>query len=439
MDLMTLHFSINGSDFNIPSRVLRMEDKRTAVRFLHQKGLETISQLWEFIFDNLKLQPGICPYCDSEIKNKAEQCPNCGLFLNFDSKNYLIEHINRTAYQRIAQRIQDFKADQKWSIVNILDNEFLKDKARYDDFEFVGTCPEMLQAFSLIRKIAPTEIPVLILGESGTGKELTTRAIHERSLRKGRPLVTINCASIPDTLLEAELFGYERGSFTGAYNARKGKIEKADGGTLFLDEIGELQWPLQAKLLRFLEDKTVERIGSRKPRKVDVRVIAATNRKLEEEVQSGIFRQDLYYRLNTFTIELPPLRERGQDKVILAKYFLKTLAKENGATKKKMSKESLEAIIHYEWPGNIREMINKIRRAIVVSEDMEITPKDLSLTAHFTPFIDEKATLKEVKTRIEKEKILSVISTCGGNLSKTAKTLGVSRTTLYNLKRKYDI
>ena len=213
--------------------------------------------------------------------------------------------------------------------------------------EFVGTSPAMLQVFSRIRKVAKTDLSVLILGESGTGKELTALAIHERSPRKAKPFVTINCAAIPENLLEAELFGYEKGSFTGAYTSRKGKMESAEGGTIFLDEIGEMPMSLQAKLLRFLQDRVVERIGSTSGRRVNIRVIAATNCDLNCAQDEGRFRSDLYFRLDEFAIGLPPLRERGEDVVVLARYFLTKFAREMGLTKvftKKIARSHREPI-----------------------------------------------------------------------------------------------
>jgi transcriptional regulator with GAF, ATPase, and Fis domain len=236
----------------------------------------------------------------------------------------------------------------------------------------------MKEIFSKIRKVAPTDIPVLILGESGTGKELTALAIHERSTRNNNAFVPINCAAIPESLLEAELFGYERGAFTGAYTSKKGKFEDADGGTLFLDEIGELSPNLQAKLLRFLENQIVERIGATKGRKVNVRVIAATNCNIEFAIENGQFRKDLYYRLSAFPINLPPVRERGGDKEVLAKYFLKRFSREMGLPKE-FTEDAITSIRNYGWPGNVREIINKVRKAIIMANDKLISPQDLDL------------------------------------------------------------
>jgi transcriptional regulator with PAS, ATPase and Fis domain len=322
-------------------------------------------------------------------------------------------------------------------LINFIDAELLKEVGTERSQEFVGISDVIKEVFSKIRKVSTTDLPTLILGESGTGKELTALAIHERSTRKDEVFVPINCAAIPETLLEAELFGYERGAFTGAYHSKIGKCEQADGGTLFLDEIGELSQGLQAKLLRFLENQIVERIGANTVKKVNVRVIAATNCNLDSAIAEGRFRKDLYYRLNAFTINLPPVRERGEDKIVLTKYFLAKFSREMGVSKL-FTEDAIKAILGYEWPGNVREMINKIRRAIVMSNDDFIKPQDLEI--EIGGGVEEKEdTLKEVRGEIEKQKIKEVLEICSNNISKAAKMLGVSRPNLYYLKRKYKL
>lgn len=337
--------------------------------------------------------------------------------------------------KKISSIIERLVPDQIRGIINFIDTEIFKRSISENFQEFVGTSDVMKEVFSEIRKVAPTDISILILGESGTGKELTAIAIHERSMRKEKVFVPINCAAIPETLLEAELFGYEKGSFTGAYTSKIGKFEQADSGTLFLDEIGDLSPNLQAKLLRFLENQIVERIGARSGKKVNVRLIAATNCNLENAIANGKFRSDLYYRLEAFTIYLPPVRERSEDKIILAKYFLKKFSGEMGVTKE-FSEEAMEAINNYDWPGNVRELINKIRRAIVMSLNNQITPHDLDLK---DVGIKERKTLRDEKGIIEKQKIKEVIEICGNNISKAAKMLGISRQSLYHFKKKYDL
>jgi transcriptional regulator with PAS, ATPase and Fis domain len=295
----------------------------------------------------------------------------------------------------------------------------------------------MKETFSKIRKVAPTDVAVLILGESGTGKELTALAIHERSRRSNNAFVPINCAAIPETLLEAELFGYERGAFTGAYTSKKGKFEEADGGTLFLDEIGELSPSVQAKLLRFLENQIVERVGATKGRKVNVRVITATNCNLEFAIEDGKFRKDLYYRLATFPINLPPVRERDEDGIVLARYFLRRFSREMGVLKE-FTEDTIKAIRNYSWPGNVREIINKIRKAIIMSNGRFISPQDLDLNLEETILKTEDC-LKDAKEKIEKQKLRETLEICGNNILKASKKLGISRPSLYSLKKKYGI
>jgi transcriptional regulator with PAS, ATPase and Fis domain len=262
-------------------------------------------------------------------------------------------------------------------------------------------------------------------------------AIHERSQRRNKPFVPINCAAIPEHLLEAELFGHEKGSFTGAHANKMGKFEFAEGGTIFLDEIGELSTNLQSKLLRFLEDKIVERIGSNGGKKVDVRLLAATNRDLKSAISKGTFRKDLYYRLDVFTVNLPPVRDRGEDKVILARYFLNKFSKEMNLSKT-FSPESVNAINRYEWPGNVREIINKVRRSVIMSRELNISPADLDLEV---PVVDMNAltSLREVRYSIEKQKLIEALKHCDNNISKVARVLGISRPSVYSLKKKYNI
>jgi transcriptional regulator with PAS, ATPase and Fis domain len=288
----------------------------------------------------------------------------------------------------------------------------------------------------MIRKVAPTDIPVLITGESGTGKELTAMAIHERSQRRNKPFVTINCAAIPENLIEAELFGYEKGAFTGAYTSKMGKFEYADGGTIFLDEIGELSLQLQSKLLRFIEDKIVERIGKNGGKKIDVRVVAATNRELKNAIARGTFRKDLFYRLDVFNINLPPVRDRGDDKIILARYFLNKFSKEMNLTKT-FSPEAIDSIKGYDWPGNVREIINKIRRSVVISMELAITPEDMDLDIPVQT--DVLTSLKEVRHTLEKQKLIEALKHCNNNISKVARVLGISRPSVYSLRKKYNI
>ncbi len=303
--------------------------------------------------------------------------------------------------------------------------------------EFVGTSPKMLKVFNLLEKVAPTNLPVLILGESGTGKELTAQAIHEKCFNKTKPFVAINCAAIPVPLFEAEVFGHEKGAFTGAYNAKQGKFEQADGGTLFLDEIGEFPKPLQSKLLRFLENRVIERVGSIKSKRVDVRIITATNKELEQAVFDGEFRQDLFHRINVFTICLPPLRERGEDKINLAKYFLEKIGAEHKWKGKGFTPSALEAIQAHPWSGNVRELVNRIRRAVVVQDDW-IEPEDLELHTR-QPVNNNSKALKDTTQQARKDLILKALREDQYNISQTARSLGISRSYLYSLMKKLDV
>ncbi len=314
----------------------------------------------------------------------------------------------------------------------------LRNRLSGDSFEgMLGASPKMLEVFSTIKKVSTTDAPVLITGESGTGKELVARAIHSLSSRKSKPFIPINCGAIPENLLESELFGHEKGSFTGAHAQRKGRIEMAEGGTLFLDEIGELPFSLQVKLLRFLQEKIIERVGGREEIGVDTRVVSATNRDLEEAMKGGSFRNDLYFRLGVISISLPPLRERKGDVLLLAKAFLERYADENTKNIKGFTPQAIDAIEQYEWPGNIRELENRIKRAVIMAEGRKITPEDLEMASPPAGF--EIIGLKEAREALEKELILKALSRNNGNLTKAAAELGISRPTLYDLMEKFEI
>lgn len=305
--------------------------------------------------------------------------------------------------------------------------------------EMVGTSPPICAVFNLIRKVAKTEMPVLITGETGTGKELTARAIHERSLRKQGPCVPINCGAIPEALLESELFGHERGAFTGAIQQKKGKIEAAAGGTLFLDEVGDLLPTLQVKLLRFLQEGTFERIGGQQTLHVHARVITATNVDLKAAISKNLFREDLYYRLGVMHIHLPPLRERGEDTSLMAMIFLRRAAAFYEKPIRGFTREAIKAIQSYSWPGNVRELSNKVRRAVVMAEGGEVTPRDLDLPGELLQSADSLDSLRAAHRRIEVELIVKAISLYQGNLTRVARDLGVSRTTLYRKLRIYNL
>ena len=314
----------------------------------------------------------------------------------------------------------------------------LQERLRTESFEgMIGTSPQMHGVFASIRKVATTDAPVLVTGESGTGKELVARAIHRMGARKGGPFVPINCSAIPETLLESELFGHEKGAFTGAHIRRKGRFEMAQAGSLFLDEIGELPAPLQVKLLRFLQEQKIERIGGREEIAVDVRVMAATNRDLKEAMKEGKFREDLYYRLGVVVIALPPLREREGDIQVLATALLQRFAAENKRNITGFTQQATRALENHAWPGNIRELENRIKRGVIMAEGSKLTPQDLELVSPFAKY--EGRGLREAREELEKDFILKSLAKNKGNMTKAAEELGISRPTLYELMDKLRI
>jgi two-component system NtrC family response regulator len=307
-----------------------------------------------------------------------------------------------------------------------------------DTFEgILGNSAPMRMVFDSIRKVATTEAPVLILGESGTGKEMAAQAIHRKSPRRDGPFVAINCSAIPETLLESELFGHEKGAFTGAHAQRKGRIEVAGGGTLFLDEIGEIPLPIQVKLLRFLQEKRIERVGGRQEIPIDARVIAATNADLTRTMSAGAFREDLYYRLAVVQIVLPPLRDREGDIRLLAQSFLQRYCASIGKTGLTFDPEAIRAINRHSWPGNVRELENRVKRAAIMAEGKRLTAQDLELA--LAAGASHAATLKEARETVEREMIQQSLRKHAGKITTVAAELGVSRPTLYELMEKLGI
>jgi two-component system NtrC family response regulator len=295
----------------------------------------------------------------------------------------------------------------------------------------------MLRLCRTIEKVAPTDASVLILGESGTGKELIARALHRLSERRDRRFVAINCAAIPENLLESELFGHEKGAFTGAHKQTIGKVEHADGGTLFLDEIGDMPPSLQAKLLRFLQERVIERIGGRQEIPINVRVVCATNQDLKALIAEGRFREDLFYRIGEVPLRLPPLRDRRGDLMVLARAFLQRFARELVTTVRGFSPDALAAIDAYGWPGNVRELENKVKGAVILAEGPLVTAEDLNL-----PVSDAAAlpfSLREARANAERSAIVGALAAANGNMSRAAELLGVSRPTLYDLIAKLGI
>ena len=301
----------------------------------------------------------------------------------------------------------------------------------------ITASPQMMKVCRTIEKIAPSNITTLLLGASGTGKERCAQALHELSLRSDEPLVTINCAAIPENLLESELFGYEKGAFTGAAKQTPGKIEYADKGTLFLDEIGDLPMELQAKLLRFLQERVVERIGGRKEIPVDIRILCATHQDLRSLIKKGLFREDLFYRISEMILEVPPLKDREGDTLLLAKSFLHKWGKEYSNSDVNFSTEAIAAIEAYDWPGNVRELESRIKRASIMADGNQVTPADLELgNTELEPI---PLNLKEVREEAERRAIIRALGHSNENISDAANALGITRPTLYNLMEKLGL
>jgi two-component system NtrC family response regulator len=321
-----------------------------------------------------------------------------------------------------------------------IENRRLEEQAG-EDRTVLGTmitaAPEMLKVARTIERVANTGVSVMLLGASGTGKDLLARGLHTASRRAGGAFVAINCAAIPENLLEAELFGYEKGAFTGAIKTTEGKIELASGGTLFLDEVGDIPLPLQVKLLRFLQERTIERIGGRKPIPVDTRIVCATHQDLPEMIKAGAFREDLWYRLAELVVRIPSLAERHGDAVLLAKHFLHRFAREMNPQVKGFSPAALDAIDGWAWPGNVRELENRMKRAVIMADGKLVTPEDLDLE----PAGEEPLplNLKAAREQADRRVIRQAFARTGSNVSAAAKLLGISRPTLYDLLKQYGL
>jgi len=300
----------------------------------------------------------------------------------------------------------------------------------------VGSSEKMLAACRMVEKIGPSDVTTLLLGESGSGKELFARALHNLSPRREQPFMAVNCAAIPENLLESELFGYEKGAFTGAVKQTPGKVEHASGGTFFLDEIGDMPQALQAKMLRFLQERVVDRIGGHSPIPVDVRVICATHHDLDQAIKDGLFREDLYYRVSEVAIQIPALRERATDRVLLAQLFLDKFSLENGRDFRGFTDAALESIEGYRWPGNVRELENRVKRAVILAEGKQITAQDLGFEAESESL---SLDLRAARETAERSVIQRALLVNKNNMSHAAKALGVSRPSLYNLMNKLGL
>ncbi len=395
-----------------------------------------------------------------EFAKSLKKPPICILMTAYGSEDIAVEAMKRGADDYISKgRLQIDELEiriEKALRSKHLESENIKLRSELDSRfgleNIIGESPKMREIFDIVRQVAPTEATVLIYGESGTGKELIARAIHQLSPRAHRPLVIVHCAALSPTLLESELFGHEKGAFTGAFERRIGRFEEANGGTLFLDEIGEIDQVIQVKLLRFLGERSFERVGSNKTIKSDVRIIAATNRNLYEMVKKRTFREDLYYRLRVVEINLPPLREKKMDIPLLVANFIKEFAIKNGKVVTGINDEAMEYLHKYDWPGNVRELKTTIEHAVVFCKGDTITARDLQLfirqpnrteiTTDSNASIkseinvpDSPLTIKEA----EKKLIIDALNECGGNRTLAAKRIGISRRTLHRKLKEYDI
>lgn len=318
------------------------------------------------------------------------------------------------------------------------ENQRLLQGGIQEPFDGVIACsPQMQTLCKAIEKVAPSDATVLLLGESGTGKELCARALHNLGQNKAGRFIAINCAAIPDTLLESELFGYEKGAFTGANKQTKGKIEHAHDGTLFLDEMGDLPLPLQAKLLRFLQERVIERVGGHEPIAVNTRVVCATHQNLRQRIENGEFREDLFYRISEIPLEIPPLREREGDVIVLARFFFEKFNEDHGRKLRGFNKEALAAMESYAWPGNVRELQNRIKRAVIMADGKQLTAADLELDK--TSVENMNFNLRELREKVERQAIMRALSHVDGKVAPAAELLGVSRPTLYDLIKKLNI
>jgi DNA-binding NtrC family response regulator len=352
--------------------------------------------------------------------------------MNAGAYDYFQKPINPTVLRVIMGRaVEKLKVERENRLMR---QELTRRKSVGD---LLGSTNTMQELFDSIRRVARSAASVAIRGESGSGKELVARAIHDLSQRRDRPFVSVNCAALPETLMESELFGYEKGAFTGATAVKEGRFELAHHGTLLLDEIGTLSMPLQSKLLRVLEDQTLQRLGGKKPIRVDFRLITATNEDLEKAVREGRFREDLYYRIHVVPLFVPPLRDRADDIPLLVEYFVNVHSTANRLPARRVTDEAMQVLKAYPWPGNVRELENKVKRAVIMSEKKTLTPADLD----FAPPVglEHADSLKEMRSTAEREHIIRVLMRCDWNITKAARELGISRPTLNDFIKKHKI
>jgi len=398
----------------------------TDLRMPEMDGMELLERIKE-----------IRPETEVLIMTAYASVDSAVLAMKKGAADYIVKpFLNEDVKMRIARVAEHIKLKR--------DVEVLKQQIsqKFEALHFLGNSPQVQQILSLIEQVAPTKSNVLILGESGTGKSLVAELIHKNSPRRDGPFISINCAAIPETLLEAELFGYKKGAFTGAVADKKGLIELANGGTLFLDEIGDLPLGLQAKLLKFLETYEFIPLGDVQKKKVDIRLISATNKNLEELIEEGKFREDLYYRLSVIEIKIPPLRERKEDIPVLVYYFLEQASKQHNKKIKGITNEALSYLLNYDWPGNVRELRNVIERAVILARDEYILPHDLPekiIKSSPSPEIGFGKSLKEAIEEYEKTIILNTLKFCNYDKERAAKILDIDLATLYRKLKKFGI
>jgi two-component system response regulator HydG len=418
-------------------------------------GLEAVQQVKERPFDLVLMDIRMVKVSGiealSEIKSYNPAIPII-MMTAYASVDTAVEALKKGAYDYLTKPL-DFD-ELRFAMERAMDHSQLKQEnrllresigGRFDRRNIIGRSAPMERLLDTVAQVAPSEATVLIVGESGTGKELIAGAIHHNSHRKERPLVKMNCAAVTETLLESELFGHEKGAFTGAYKRKEGRFVQADGGTLFLDEVSEMSLAMQAKLLRVLQEMEITRVGGEEPLKVDVRMVAATNKDLTQEIDGGGFREDLYYRLNVVSLRMPPLRERREDIPLLAQHFLTQFAQKNQKPVKGFTPQAMDSLLKYDWPGNVRELMNAVERAVVLSRSDYLADEEFALVLRVKT---EEERSEPVETKgpanlpldeVEKTTILNTLDAAAGNKSETARRLGITRRTLHKKLKKYGL
>jgi two-component system response regulator HydG len=418
-------------------------------------GLEAVQQVKERPFDLVLMDIRMVKVSGiealSEIKSYNPAIPII-MMTAYASVDTAVEALKKGAYDYLTKPL-DFD-ELRFAMERAMDHSQLKQEnrllresigGRFDRRNIIGRSAPMERLLDTVAQVAPSEATVLIVGESGTGKELIAGAIHHNSHRKERPLVKMNCAAVTETLLESELFGHEKGAFTGAYKRKEGRFVQADGGTLFLDEVSEMSLAMQAKLLRVLQEMEITRVGGEEPLKVDVRMVAATNKDLTQEIDGGRFREDLYYRLNVVSLRMPPLRERREDIPLLAQHFLTQFAQKNQKPVKGFTPQAMDSLLKYDWPGNVRELMNAVERAVVLSRSDYLADEEFALVLRVKT---EEERSEPVETKgpanlpldeVEKTTILNTLDAAAGNKSETARRLGITRRTLHKKLKKYGL